>query len=133
VDDVWSRFGKARVARLGTVSRDSRAQLVPCCFALDDLVAYSAVDDKPKRTRRLSRLTDVAHNPHATLLVDHYDEDWSTLWWVRAAGPARIVEDQAEHDRAVALLLAKYTQYFTHRLDGAVLAVDLDRWRVWTA
>jgi PPOX class probable F420-dependent enzyme len=131
--DAWSRFGTARIARLGTVGAAPRAQLVPCCFAVDDLIVYSAVDDKPKRTRRLSRLTDVALNPHATLLVDHYDEDWSTLWWVRAGGPARIVEDQAEHDRAVALLLAKYPQYFTHRLDGPVLAVNLNEWRTWPA
>jgi PPOX class probable F420-dependent enzyme len=132
--DAWTRFGRARVARLGTIAAADRPQLVPCCFALDGVVAYSAVDDKPKRTARLQRLANVAAHPVATLLVDHYDEDWTTLWWIRAGGPARVVPSgEAEHDRAVILLLAKYVQYADHRLDGPVLAVDLTEWRTWSA
>jgi PPOX class probable F420-dependent enzyme len=132
--DAWTRFGRARVARLGTIAATDRPQLVPCCFALDGVVAYSAVDDKPKRTVRLQRLANVATHPVATLLVDHYDEDWTALWWIRATGPGRVVPSgEAEHDRAVALLLAKYVQYVDHRLDGPVLAVDLAEWRTWSA
>jgi PPOX class probable F420-dependent enzyme len=132
--DAWTRFGRARVARLGTIGAAGRPQLVPCCFALDGLVAYSAVDDKPKRTARLQRLTNVAAHPVATLLVDQYDEDWTALWWITASGPARVVSEGInEHDRAVALLLAKYAQYLDHRLDGPVLAVALERWRTWSA
>ena len=41
------------------------------------------------------------------MLVDHYEDDWSKLWWVRLRGTARIVEDP----RAVELLPAKYPQY----------------------
>jgi PPOX class probable F420-dependent enzyme len=132
--DVWSRFGRARVGRLGTVGVAERPQLVPCCFAVDEgPVAYSAVDDKPKRSSHLQRLANVAAHPIATLLVDHYDEDWTALWWIRATGPARVIDGGSDHDRAIALLLAKYEQYFTHRLDGPVLAIQLDQWRVWSA
>lgn len=132
--DVWRRFGRARVARLGTVAVAERAQLVPCCFALDEgPVAYSAVDDKPKRSARLQRLANVAAHPTATLLVDHYDEDWTTLWWIRASGPAFVLDGGAEHDRAIAVLLAKYEQYFTHALNGPVLAIQLTSWRAWSA
>jgi len=133
VRDAWFRLAVAPVARLGTIGADGRPRLVPCCFALDELIAYSAVDDKPKRTVRLHRLADVAMHPVATLLVDDYDDDWTNLWWVRVGGPAREVGEGAEHDRAVRLLLAKYPQYGSHQLDGPVLAVHLERWRSWSA
>jgi PPOX class probable F420-dependent enzyme len=110
--------------------------LVPCCFAVDGLIAYSIVDDKPKRTTWLRRLADVAERPYATVLVDHYEEDWQRLWWVRAGGPARVAELAAEprvHGRATALLAAKYPQYVEHGLDGPVLIIDLLRWRSWSA
>ena len=127
------RFSSARVARLGTVMPDGTPHLVPCCFAVADRVAYTAVDDKPKRSRQLQRLANVAAHPVATLLVDHYDEDWSTLRWVRAGGPARLVTAGQQHDTAVHLLVAKYAQYASHRLDGPVLAIQLDDWRSWSA
>jgi PPOX class probable F420-dependent enzyme len=136
VPDAWHRLARARVARLATAGPAGETHLVPVCFALDERFLYSAVDDKPKRTARLQRLADVAARPYATVLVDHYEEDWSALWWVQAGGPARVVQpeaDPATHGRAGALLRAKYAQYLTHRLDGAVLAVELERWRSWSA
>jgi len=131
--DGWAQLARARVARLATIGPDEVPHLVPCCFAVEGLVAYSAVDDKPKRTFRLQRLANVAARGVATLLVDHYDEDWTQLWWVRAGGPARQVGAVDEHERAVRLLRAKYPQYHRHRLDGPVLAVELASWRSWAA
>jgi PPOX class probable F420-dependent enzyme len=131
--DAWVRVAQARVARLVTADADGQPHAVPCCFVLDDLTAYSAVDDKPKRSQRLRRLTDVQARPFATLLVDEYTEDWASLWWVRAGGPARVIPDGPSHRRAVRLLLAKYPQYFHHRLDGPVLAIELVDWQTWIA
>jgi PPOX class probable F420-dependent enzyme len=133
VRDAWFRLAIAPVARLATVGPDGRPRLVPCCLAVDELVAYSAVDDKPKSSVRLRRLADVARRPVATLLVDRYHDDWTQLWWVRAGGAAREVGEGAEHDRAVRLLLAKYPQYRSHPLTGPVLAIHLERWRSWSA
>jgi PPOX class probable F420-dependent enzyme len=133
VADAWGRVAVARVARLATVGPDNTPHVVPCCFALDDLVAYSAVDDKPKRTARLRRLADVEDRPVATLLIDEYDEDWTRLWWIRVGGPASVIKSGPVHDRAIRLLLGKYPQYFGHRLDGPVLAVELINWRTWEA
>ena len=129
------RLAEARVGRLATADSEGRPHVVPCCFALDPDgdVLYSAVDDKPKSTRRLRRLEDVALQPAVSLLVDLYAEDWSTLWWVQARGRGRLVEDRAERDRAIGLLRAKYPQYATHALDGPVLAVDLEAIRSWSA
>jgi PPOX class probable F420-dependent enzyme len=133
VPDAWYRLAAAPVARLGTFGPGGLPRIVPCCLAVDELVAYSAVDDKPKRSVRLHRLADVARHPLATLLVDCYDDDWAKLWWVRAGGGAREVGEGAEHDRAVRLLLSKYPQYESHQLDGPVLAIRLERWRSWSA
>jgi len=83
---------------------DGRPHVVPVCFALDGDTLYTAVDEKPKSTRRLRRLANIEANPQVELVVDHWDEDWSRLWWVRLAGRAEIVE---RDERALELLQAK--------------------------
>jgi PPOX class probable F420-dependent enzyme len=124
---------EARVARLATLEADGRPHLVPICFALDGDILYSAVDRKPKRSRRLRRLENITSNPHVTLLVDHYQEDWSKLWWVRLRGVARVLAEGPEHDRALALLAAKYEQYRADPPTGPVVAVAISEWRSWAA
>lgn len=122
-----------RVGRLATVTADGEPHQVPCCFVLDGDTLYTAVDDvKAKRSAALRRLDNVRANPVASLLVDHYDEDWSALWWVRVEGPARVV-DPAEDEAARArhLLAAKYEQYRLRPPPGAVLAIEIQRWRAW--
>jgi len=84
-------FASARVARLATVDDTGAPHLVPIVFALVGDVIYSAVDDKPKRHRRLRRLVNVAHEPRVSVLADHYDDDWTRLWWVRADGTAAVL------------------------------------------
>ena len=54
-------------------------RLVPICFAVVDGWVADAVDHKPKRTGQLRRLDDIEAAGSATVLVDHYDEDWSRL------------------------------------------------------
>jgi PPOX class probable F420-dependent enzyme len=125
------RLAAARVARLGTVTVDGAPHLVPCCFALAGDTAYSAVDGKPKSTMALRRLANVRANPHASLLVDHYAEDWSALWWVRVDGTGRVIEGGPERDRALALLGAKYEQYRRQPPPGPVVALDITTWRAW--
>ena len=119
----------ARVARLATVGRDGRPHVVPICFVLDGETLYTAVDEKPKRTRQLKRLENIEANPHVEVLIDHYEDDWSRLWWVRLRGTARIVEDP----RAVDLLVAKYPQYAERRPEGPVIAIDVEERSEWTS
>ena len=90
------RVAAARVARLATLGRDGAPHLVPFCFALSGDVLYSAVDHKRKRSSRLQRFDNVARDPRVGVLVDHYEEDWSKLWWVRLEGLARELESGAE-------------------------------------
>jgi PPOX class probable F420-dependent enzyme len=128
--DPWALLGTARVARFATVAPDGRPMLVPVCFAIDGETIYHAVDHKPKTTRALARLRNVRAEPRASLLADHYEEDWSALWWVRADGTARVLEDAPG---AIDLLAARYPQYRERRPEGPVVALDVEQISGWEA
>lgn len=130
-DRARSRLRDARVGRLGTVNRSGRPHLVPCCFVLVGGTVYSAVDAKPKSTTGLQRLDNVAAHGRASLLVDHYEEDWSQLWWVRVDGPARLIESPSEQWAPRDALVAKYEQYQTVEILGPYIAIEIDRWVTW--
>ena len=69
-------------------------------------------------------LDAIAHDPA-------YDEDWRELWWVRASGPARVVEDGEEARRAMGLLAEKYPQYRASPPQGPVVAIEVAHFRWW--
>ena len=133
--DDWVRdaLATARVARLGTVDADGAVRLVPVCFAVVDGRLVSAVDHKPKRTGQLRRLDDMRSAGAATVLVDHYADDWSQLWWVRVRGRADVLESGPDRDAAVDVLVDKYEQYREVRPAGAVWRVSMDELRWWRA
>jgi PPOX class probable F420-dependent enzyme len=119
---------EARVARLATVGADGRPHVVPICFALDGETLYTAVDEKPKSTRELQRLRNIESNPRVEIVIDHWDEDWSRLWWVRLIGTARIV---GRDERALGLLQAKYEQYREQPPAGPFVVVAIESRREW--
>jgi PPOX class probable F420-dependent enzyme len=110
---------------------------VPFVFAIvgdrDDLIAYWAVDAKPKRRSAIQRLENIEANPVVEFVVDGYDEDWTALWWVRATGRARVVSTRDERGTAIAALMEKYAQYRTAPPEGPVVAIDVDRVTGWSA
>ncbi|MDQ3672552.1 MAG: TIGR03668 family PPOX class F420-dependent oxidoreductase [Actinomycetota bacterium] len=127
------RVRTARVARLATTDPDGRPHLVPIVFALAGERLYSAVDAKPKRSRSLRRIANARERPDVTVLIDHYEDDWSRLWWVSLWGRARVLEAGEEAERALQLLVDKYEQYRRELPDRPVLAVDILEWRSWDA
>ena len=126
------RLAAAPVGRLATVTAALRPHVVPCCFALVGEVVFSAVDAKPKSTLALRRLDNIRANPATSLLVDHYDDDWTTLWWVRVDGAARVVDDDTTRATALAALQQKYVQYREQPPRGAVIALAIEAWRGWS-
>ncbi len=118
-------------------SPGGRPHIVPLTFALLDAeTIVSAVDHKPKRTTALRRLANIAADPRVALLADHYAEDWSQLWWVRADGSARVVAPDAERElRSAALgaLAARYPVYRDHPPAGPLVVITVERWSGWTA
>jgi PPOX class probable F420-dependent enzyme len=131
--EMRERFGNARIARLATVDAGGQPHLVPLCFTLIGARIVSVVDAKPKRSVKLRRLANIWAQPRVSVLVDEYDEDWTRLWWVRADGAARVVEEGIDRDDAVAALQAKYPQYEAQPPGGPVIEILVDRWRGWSA
>ncbi len=130
--DALARLAAARVARLATVD-GGQPHLVPVTFAVEGDRVVTAVDQKPKTTRRLRRLGNVAAHPRVSLLADHYEEAWERLWWVRVDGVARILESGEAFDRAIAALVAKYDQYRSAPPAGPVIEVAIERVVAWEA
>lgn len=133
LSEARRRFAAARTAHLATVRPDGAPHIVPIVFALHGDVIYSVVDDKPKRTRDLQRLDNIASEPRSSVLVDRYDEDWTALWWVRADGRARVARDGRELDRAIELLAHRYPQEAGRPPLGPAILIDVERWRSWEA
>ena len=106
---------------------------MPVVFAVEGDTLYSAVDRKPKRSRTLRRIENARARPDVTLLVDHYEDDWQRLWWIRLRGRARVLDTGDERERALTLLTEKYAQYLAEPPDGPVLAVDIVEVHEWSA
>ena len=132
-DDARARFAAARVARLATVSGDGVPHLVPVVFAVVGSRILVAIDGKPKRTRSLRRLANIADDPAVCLLVDEYSEDWATLWWARADGQAVVRDDDEALTEARAALGVRYPQHVADPPEGPVIEVAVGRWSGWTA
>src|SRR6478735_5855641 len=98
------RVSEARVGRLATTTADGRPHVVPCCFALSGSSLYTAIDTKPKSSGPLQRVRNLERNPAAALIVDHYEEKWANLWWIRIDGIGRIPVSGEERDAALELL-----------------------------
>jgi PPOX class probable F420-dependent enzyme len=130
--DDRRRLAEAVVGTLATVGADGRPHVVPVCFALSGDTLYFAVDAKPKRTQNLKRLRNIASNPLVSVLVHHYEDDWTKLWWVRVDGIARIALERTEIDRAIELLTTRYPQYRDARPAGPVVAIGIERVSSWT-
>jgi PPOX class probable F420-dependent enzyme len=130
---VLGRFAGAPVARLATL-HGGAPRIVPVTFAWWRGTAVWAVDDvKPKRGRRLRRLADIAADPRVSLLADHYDDDWSRLWWVELQGTAAELADPGAAELALDALTARYPRYAGARPPGPVVAVTPTAWSWWSA
>jgi PPOX class probable F420-dependent enzyme len=157
----------SRTATLATTAPDGAPRLVPVCYAV--LVGedagrprlYLPLDEKPKSAedpRALARVRDVLARPRVALLVDHWDEDWSRLAWLRLSGLASLLEPPGrarsrwglsgepaptgtsdvttarEHAAVVAALRGRYPQYLEQSLEERpAIRVRLDRARGWWA
>lgn len=134
---VRAKLQEARVARLATLDAEGRPHIVPVCFVFHDKVFYTAIDLKPKRVapERLARMKHIQATPQVALLIDHYRDDWTQLWYVLARGKAKLVPNSATKERARAIrrLRAKYPQYAAGMLaaDALLIRITPERIAFW--
>ena len=129
------RLNQAPVGRLATAGAQGRPHVIPICFALDGQSIYSVLDAKPKRgsLTGLRRVRNILANPHVSLVVDHYDSDWTRLWYILISGAAQLIYEGAEQERAVEILREKYPQYRAMELDGnPVIKITPERVTGWS-
>lgn len=130
---------RARVARLATTGRQGRPYAVPVCFVYFDGFLYTPIDLKPKRlaATKLARVRNIRANARVALLVDHYEEDWTKLWFLLVHGKAKILGSGSRLERAAALqaLRRKYPQYAAGMLgeDATLIQIAPDRITFWEA
>lgn len=122
-----------RVGHLATANSSAAPHVVPVCFACTDTTLYITINAKPKGDAAgLKRLRNILANPQAAFIADRYDEDWSRLGWVMLRGGVDILDAGAEHDRAQALLRARYAQYRAMPIQALpVIALRVARVATW--
>jgi PPOX class probable F420-dependent enzyme len=134
----------ARYAVLATVDAKGRPRVLPVCFIVEtadngQLHLLIPLDDKPKSIddkHGLARVRDIERQPEVSLLVEHWDEDWSNLGWLRLHGHATVLEpDEARLlPDVVERLRSKYPQYATHDLESSpMILLDIERAISWGA
>lgn len=129
--EALTRLGGSRIGHLGSVTPAGHPHLVPVTFALVGDSIVTAVDQKPKTTMNLQRLANVEYHRRATILADHYQEDWAELWWVRIAGPAVVHSDGHSWEAAREALTAKYDQYRRRPPEGPSIHIEIDKVTFW--
>lgn len=127
----------ARVAHLATADSSGSPHNIPLCFWFDDESRfYFIVDEKPKRVtgKGIKRMRNIAENPRVALLIDEYEEDWSSLAYVLVHGDASIVEDPDEYLLALRNLRDKYPQYRAMALNpdkNPIVRIEARRVHAW--
>ena len=127
----------APVACLAQKDLGGEPQALPFVFARVDRCLWSPVDGKPKKRANLSRLEWIAAEPQVLVLVDHYEDDWAQLWWLKLSGHATVVgEHEPGWQAAVGGLAAKYPQYAATPMFAGVptmIRIKITHWKSWAS
>ena len=129
------------VASLATLGERGQPHVVPIVFARIGGEIWSPIDGKPKAGGELVRIRNVRRDPRISLLLEHYEEDWTRLWWLRVDGEAEVValagsRTDREVEAALAALRRKYPQYEEVPLIGpsaTLLRMRIGSLRGWCA
>ncbi len=126
----------ARAGHLATSDKKGRPHVIPFCYVFDGEFIYSVLDGKPKTRplRQLRRVRNILENPQVSLVIDHYEEDWSRLHYVLVSGEASLLEAGDEWFRAIVMLREKYAQYQEMDLDNSpVIKINPTRYFSWNS
>lgn len=127
------------VAQLATVRASGAPHQVPIVFARAADALWSSIDGKPKQGGLPLRIRNLRANPKLSLLLGHYDPDWTRLWWLRIDGTGEVCESEPADpttSAALAALRAKYPQYQQTPVVGSpalMIRIRPDRLSSWCA
>ena len=133
-EDRAQWLAAAPTAHLATADATGAPHVIPICYVSDGNALFSVLDQKPKRAQvtRLRRVRNIQENPRVSLVVDHYEEDWSRLGYILVMGTAELLFEGGERDGAVRLLRQKYSQYLAMDLDAnPVIKITPQRVVTW--
>lgn len=131
--EVRDRLASKPTGHLATVTPEHHPHVVVVTYAVVDNTIVTAIDHKPKSTRKLKRLSNLENDPRASFLVDHYDDDWERLWWIRVDGPASIHHDGTTAEQAIDALQDRYVQYRHRPPEGPVIALSIEAINWWAS
>ena len=123
---------QSRVAHLAFLDEDDHPRVLPVTYVLFHDALWSAIDDKPKRSREPARLRYLRRSPRAALTVDRYDDDWTRLAWVQVLGDVRIV-DAGDAPEVMDALGSKYEPYRESAPPGPLIRLAPRRALSWSA
>ena len=101
------------VGRLATADQLGMPHVIPVCFGVSNGGIFILLDQKPKRTKltNLKRVRNILENPSVSMIVDHYDSDWTNLWYILVSGVAELLYETPERPLVLDILKQKYPQY----------------------
>ncbi|MCA9794938.1 MAG: TIGR03668 family PPOX class F420-dependent oxidoreductase [Candidatus Eremiobacteraeota bacterium] len=107
------------MGRLASCDEQGRPHCVPVCFVVHQGQLVIAMDEKPKSVgfEKLRRVRNIRQNPQVSVLVDHYEEDWSQLGFVFVEGRAELAELGTD---VIQALRQKYPQYEKMELEVGI-------------
>ena len=130
--ECWELLRTADHGVLATRHVARGVDAVPVVFVVDDdnriVIPIDTV--KPKSTTRLQRLANIATDARVMVLAEHYEADWTQLWWVRArghAGEAELTDAWAKQ------FAAKYPPYERDGAIASVIVVAVEEVSGWQA
>lgn len=115
---------------LTTIDPDGRGHSVPMVYVVMGDEIVSPIDHKPKSGKALTRIKNIERDARVTVLVDHWDEDWTRLAWVMVRATALIDSDTPPE--VVQALNARYRQYAPDERPDALIRMHPTKLTWWT-
>lgn len=131
----WTKAKKLRflseapVARIATVSKNSRPQVTPVCHVVHQGRIYWATD--PDATK----LTNISRHRWVAVEYDVYKADWRKMGGVMAQGKARLIRGGPEFRKIRGLLYRKFRVYQSNAPfeegESLIIEVRPENWFQW--
>jgi len=129
-ESVRTLFDRERRGVLTTLDPDGSGHSVPIVFVVSGSEIVSPIDHKPKTGGELARVRNIERDDRVTVLVDHWDEDWTRLAWVMVRGHA-VIDPDGPFD-VVQSLIVRYQQYAPDERPDALIRIRPMKLTWWT-